>query len=194
MSATRSLRPNRASVAALAAALLALSLPPLFSQSLVEKRTWYANGLEALGFTVFPQPKAVADFSAQDLNGGKARLSDQKGKVVLLNFWATWCPPCRAEMPALEGLWSKEKGAAFTIMGISVGEEAKTVKDFIAKSGYKYPILLDPTGEIGSRFGARSIPTTYILNKEGKAIAWKVGGADYDGGSAVALFAELARR
>jgi peroxiredoxin len=97
-------------------------------------------------------------------------------------------------MPALESLWEKEKGEAFTIIGVSVGENASTVKAFIAKEGYGYPILFDPEGELGSRFGARSIPMTYILDKEGKAIAWKVGGAEYDSAASVAFFAKLAGR
>ena len=171
-----------------------LCLSPLFAQSLVEKRAWYSNEFEKLGFTVFAQPKEVGDFSAQALSGPKVSLSQLRGKVVILNFWATWCPPCRAEMPDLDALWKKDKDKAFTIMGISVGEDERTVKDFIAKSGYGYPIFLDPSGELGSSFGARSIPTTYIFNKEGKAIAGKVGGAEYDSAEAAELFAELASR
>jgi thiol-disulfide isomerase/thioredoxin len=178
---------------ALAAALV-LSLSPLFSQNLIEKRAWYANEFEKLGFTVFAQPKEVGDFSAQALSGSKVSLGQLRGKVVILNFWATWCPPCRAEMPALDALWKKDKDKAFTIMGISVGEDERTVKEFIAKEGYGYPIFLDSSGELGSRFGARSIPTTYVLNKAGKAIAGKVGGAEYDSAEAASFFAQLASR
>jgi peroxiredoxin len=155
---------------------------------------WYSERLGALGFTVFPEPKEVGDFTAQAMRGGSVKLADLRGKVVILNFWATWCPPCRAEMPALEKLWKANKDKAFTILGVSVGEKAQTVKDFIAQEGYSYPIFVDSNNALGSRFGARSIPTTYILDKNGKAIAGKVGGAPYDSAESVALFAELAAK
>ena len=97
-------------------------------------------------------------------------------------------------MPALEALWKANKDKAFTIMGVSLGENAATVKDFIAEAGYGYPIFIDPSNALGVKFGARSIPTTYVLDKAGKAIAGKVGGASYDSAQSIALFAELASR
>jgi Thiol-disulfide isomerase and thioredoxins len=164
------------------------------AQASASTKPWYQEGLQKLGFTVFPKPQALPDFAAHRLDGSTLKLGDFKGKVLLLNFWATWCPPCRAEMPALESLWTKTKDKAFAIMGVSVGEKTQTVKDFIAKAGYSYPIFVDEDGELGSRFGARSIPTTYIIDKSGQAIAGKVGGAPYDGAEAEALFAQLAER
>ncbi len=175
-------------------ALLALFASALGAQAAVAPKPWYAASLEKLGFIVFPKPQPLDDFTIQALGGASHRLSDQKGKVVLLNFWATWCPPCRAEMPALEKLWGKSKDKAFTIMGVSVGEKPGTVKDFIASQGYSYPIYLDPSGELGSAFGASSIPTTYILDKTGAAIAGKIGGAAYDSAEAKEIFAQLASR
>ena len=175
-------------------AALGLSISALFAQSNAQARPWYASGLEKLGFTVFPKPQPLDDFSIQALGGSSSRLSDLKGKIVLLNFWATWCPPCRAEMPAIDKLWKKTKDRAFTVMGVSVGEEPGTVKDFIARQGYSYPIFVDPSGALGSAFGARSIPTSYILDKSGAAIAGKIGGAPYDDAEAIAFFGELASR
>jgi peroxiredoxin len=166
----------------------------LVAQSAASPKPWYTDGLQKLGFTVFKKLEPVDDVELRALGGGASRLSDQKGKVVILNFWATWCPPCRAEMPALDKLWQKDKSLPFTILGVSVGEEVTVVKDFIAKNGYGYPIYVDPSGRLGAMFGARSIPTTYILDKSGNVIAGKVGGADYDSPEAVALFAELATR
>jgi peroxiredoxin len=115
-------------------------------------------------------------------------------RLSIAGIWATWCPPCRAEMPAIESLWKKTKDRAFTVMGVSVGEEPGKVKDFIARQGYTYPIFVDPTGSLGAAFGARSIPTTYVLDKSGRAIAGMVGGAPYDSAEALAIFAELASR
>jgi thiol-disulfide isomerase/thioredoxin len=166
----------------------------IFADGAQDGRPWYASDLERLGFTVFDRPKAVADFSVQALDGARQSLSSLRGKIVILNFWATWCPPCRAEMPALDSLWKKNKDKAFVIMGVSLGEDQKTVMDFVAKAKYSYPIFLDQSGELGARFGARSIPTTYVFDKEGQAIAGKIGGAEYDGQQAIDLFAKLAAR
>jgi len=175
-------------------AVLCLSSTAFFAQNTAQTKPWYSDGLEKLGFTVFPKPQAVDDFIVRTVDGSFARLSGQKGKIVLLNFWATWCPPCRAEMPAIEKLWAKTKDKAFTVMGVSVGEEPGTVKDFVAREKYTYPLFVDPSGDLGSTFGARSIPTTYVLDKTGQAIAGKVGGAPYDSAEAIALFGELASR
>jgi thiol-disulfide isomerase/thioredoxin len=166
----------------------------LSAEGTASQRAWYADRLEKLGFVVFPKPEPLGEVAVTSLGGVPGKLGDQKGKVVLLNFWATWCPPCRAEMPAIDELWKKTKGTSFAIMGVSVGEEPGVVKDFIAKQGYGYPIYVDPSGQLGAAFGARSIPTTYVLDKSGAAIAGKVGGAAYDSPEAVALFAELASR
>jgi peroxiredoxin len=178
----------------IAGAVFYLALSALFAQSVARGGPWYASGLEKLGFSVFPKPRALDDFSLRDTSGALARLSDQRGKIVLLNFWATWCPPCREEMPAIDSLWKSTKDKGFTVMGISLGEEPRTVKDFVSRHGYGFPILVDPRGELGSAFGIRSIPTTYILDKTGKAIAGKVGAAPYDSAAAIAFFAELASR
>ena len=176
--------------------LLALSVyaAAATAQGGVMLKPWYEAGLKKLGFTVFPKPMDLEDFSVKTPAGSTTSLGAQKGKIVLLNFWATWCPPCQAEMPAIQTLWNKNKDKAFTVMGVSIGEDPKTVADYIAKKGYGYPVFVDPSGRIGSLFGARSIPTTYVVDKAGKAIAGIVGGAPYDGAEAIAFFAELASR
>lgn len=158
------------------------------------ERPWYAERFEKLGFYVFPEPVEVGDFSVEALKGGAARLDDMKGKIVLLNFWATWCPPCRLEMPSIEVLWKKANTLPFTVMAVSVGEEKSTVDEFITQQKYSFPIYLDPSGALGSAFNARSIPTTYVVNKEGKVIAGIVGSHMYDGPEVLALFSELAKR
>ena len=175
-------------------AALILPIAALGAQGGSVATPWYAGALEKLGFTVFPKPQVLDDFSIQTLGGSTLRLSDQRGRIVLLNFWATWCPPCREEMPAIDKLWQRTKDRPFTVMGVSVGETPATVRAFISRQGYAYPIFVDPTGALGAAFGASSIPTTYILDKTGAAIAGKVGGAPYDGTEAGSIFAELASR
>ena len=187
-------RPEPRYRAALIAVTLLVIGASLFAQGGAQPGPWYADRLEKLGFTVFPKPVAVDDFAAQALGGGSVRLSEQRGKIVLLNFWATWCPPCQAEMPAIEALWKKAKASSFTVMGISVGEEPSTVKSYVARKGYTYPMFVDPQGVLGAAFNARSIPTTYVIDKNGQVIAGILGGAAYDSAEAASVFAELAAK
>ena len=154
-------------------------------------KPWYADKLEKLGFYVFPAPVDVGDFTVESAKGGSASLSKAKGKLVLLNFWATWCPPCRAEMPSIQKLWDKRKDKNFTIIAVSVGEQKDTVTKFVADNHYSYPIFLDPSGQLGSAFNASSIPTTYIIDKDGKVIAGTQGGREYDSAEVLAAFDEL---
>jgi peroxiredoxin len=171
-----------------------LSCSGLYAQKAAKERPWYAAGLEALGFSVYDAPMAIRDFSVKGLDGQAQSLKDLKGKIVLLNFWATWCPPCRAEMPAIESLWKAMKDKDFYIMGISLSEKPATVATFIKTNGYTYPIFLDQSGSIGSQFNVRSIPTTLVIDKSGKAIASIIGGAAYDSAEALAIFSDLASK
>lgn len=155
---------------------------------------WYAARLGQLGFQVFATPVSLTDYQVEALAGGKLAFSSLKGKIVLLNFWATWCPPCREEMPSIEKLWNRLKAEPFTVLAVSTGEARATVAKFIAAEKYSFPVFLDPAGSLGAAFNARSIPTTYLLDKEGRAIAGRVGGLDYDDPAVVGLIEELAKR
>jgi peroxiredoxin len=114
------------------------------------------------------QPAAAADFTLQDINGKNVKLSDFKGKVVLLEFWATWCPPCRASVPGLEKLHKayKEKGLAVLAVSMDSGDW-DAVKAFIADYGITYTVLKG-TDEVAAQYSVRTIPTLLILDKEGK--------------------------
>jgi peroxiredoxin len=157
-------------------------------------RPWYADRLEKLGFFVFPAPVDVGDFSVETLSGGSYKLSAAKGKIVLLNFWATWCPPCRVEMPSIQALWDKTKDRPFTIIAVSIDDDIGTVKTFIKEHNYTYPVYYDQTKQLGTDFNASSIPTTYIIDKRGRAIAGTKGSREYDSPEILALISELASR
>jgi peroxiredoxin len=158
------------------------------------ERPWYADRLMKLGFRVLQKPEVAPDFEVEALSGGTIRLSDFKGKVVLLNLWATWCPPCREELPSLRTLWEKTKSKPFALLAVSQGESRQTVQSFIDKNRYDLPVYIDPKGRSGSLYGARSIPTTCVIDKQGRLIAFVVGGLSYDTPEALALFADLADR
>lgn len=114
--------------------------------------------------------RASADFALQDLDGKEWRLSGLRGNVVLVNFWATWCPPCRKEMPDLGALYSRFREKGFVVLAIS-DEDAGKVAAFVKEHGVKYPVLLDQGGRIGELFGAEGIPKSYVYDRDGKLVA-----------------------
>jgi peroxiredoxin len=111
-----------------------------------------------------------ADFTLTDLEGKSWHLQDLKGKVVLVNFWATWCAPCRKEMPDLQALYDKYKGRGFIVLSIS-DEEAGKVKPFVAENKISYPILLDPGRKVNGLFIIDGIPQNFVYNRECKLVA-----------------------
>ena len=117
--------------------------------------------------------RARADFSLKDLDGKTWTLSALKGKVVLVNFWATWCPPCRKEMPDLEALYQRFKSQGFVILAISDEEDAK-VRPFIAEKGYTYPVLLDPGDVVEKRYLIEGIPKSFVVDRKGKMVAQSI--------------------
>ena len=111
-----------------------------------------------------------SDFMLQDLQGKQWTLRQLRGSVVLVNFWATWCPPCRKEMPDLEGLYQRFKTQGLTILAIS-DENAAEVKPYIAQGKYGYPILLDPGRIVNERFRIQGIPKSLVYDRTGKLVA-----------------------
>jgi len=120
------------------------------------------------------------DFELQDLSGETRSLSDFRGKVVFLNFWATWCGPCRFEMPSMERLYQRFKDAGLEIVAVNLQEDRSSVKRFVDEYDLSFPILLDTTGRVGATYGARSIPTTYIVDREGFVLAGTIGTREWN--------------
>lgn len=114
-----------------------------------------------------------ADFTLSDLQGKSWHLRDLNGRVVLVNFWATWCPPCRKEMPDLEALYEKYKDRGFVILAIS-DEESEKVSPFIAERKITYPVLLDAGRKVNELFVIEGIPKTFVFNREGKLVAQSI--------------------
>jgi len=129
---------------------------------------------------------AVApDFALPGLNGAPVRLSDHRGKVALLNFWATWCPPCRAEMPSMEKLYQAHRGRGLVILAISGDRTGRqVVESFVQELGLTFPILLDSDGEVFAQYGVRGLPTSYLLDRQGRIVSGEVGARDWSGKTA----------
>lgn len=114
-----------------------------------------------------------ADFTLDDLQGKAWHLRDLQGKVVLVNFWATWCPPCRKEMPDLDALYSKFKDQGFIVLAISDEETAK-VSPFITEHKISYPVLLDPGRKVNDAFIVEGIPKSFVYDRSGKMVAQSI--------------------
>lgn len=114
-----------------------------------------------------------ADFTLTDLSGKTWHLQDLRGKVVLLNFWATWCPPCRKEMPDLQALYDKYKESGLVVLAIS-DEEAGKVQPFIAERKISYPVMLDPGRKVNDLYRVEGIPKTFVYDRDGKMVAQSI--------------------
>jgi thiol-disulfide isomerase/thioredoxin len=126
------------------------------------------------------------DFQAQGLDGSPVRLSGLRGKVVFLNFWATWCPPCREEMPSMEALYRRFRGGDLEFLAMDIQEDRETVAAFMKERGLSFPAALDSTGRISGEYGVRGIPTTFIIDREGGVVAASVGGRDWNTAEVIA--------
>src|SRR3990172_7651973 len=128
-----------------------------------------------------PSPREgflAPDFTLDTLDGKKVTLSELRGKIVLINLWATWCPPCRAEMPALENAYEQYKDSGVVILGLNVTNQdsEKDIPLFIDEFGLTFPILLDRDGSVSALYQLRGLPTTYFVNREGIIRTVVVGG------------------
>ena len=130
-------------------------------------------------------------FKLKDIDGSEVALSDYKGKIVFLNFWTTWCPTCRIEMPSMEKLHQKFKDQDFVMITINLQESASQVNHFFKEYKLTFTALLDSDGDVGTRYKIYSIPTTFILDKDGRIIARAVGPREWDSKESFALFGHL---
>ncbi len=113
------------------------------------------------------------EFTLTDLSGKSWTFSELRGKVVLVNFWATWCPPCRKEMPDLETLYGRFGAKGFVVLGIS-DEEAAKVEPFIRERKVSFPVLLDPGRKVNEKFVVEGIPKSFVYDREGKLVAQSI--------------------
>ena len=149
--------------------------------------------LGSLGFQTPVEDLQAIDFNLKDLTGRPSSLSAYKGKVVLLNFWATWCGPCRAEIPSMEQLYTELKDEGFTIVAVNSQEPLEQVSAFVDDMGMSFPVLLDSTGRVGAAYGVRAIPTTYIIDPQGAIRGRMVGTRDWYSPEIISAAKELCR-
>lgn len=137
--------------------------------------------------------KIAPDIALDIVDGGKLKLSDLRGKVLVLNFWATWCPPCRREMPSLERLKGLMKGEAFEIVAINAGEDEDEISEFreAIKPALTFRLALDPKADAMKAFSVAGLPTTYIIDRQGQVVYRALGGRLFDDAAIVGTLKAL---
>ena len=160
------------------AALQAADLPPL-SHSLTKQA-----------------PRPAPTLQIKDLEGARHDLARLRNRVVLINFWATWCPPCRREMPSMERLSQALRGEAFSVLAVDVGEDADTIEAFTSQldAAPTFPILLDTKSRAMQAWKVAGLPTTFLVDKQGRIVASAIGGREFDHPELVEAIRELLRK
>ena len=149
----------------------------------------------ALGMHRPVGPAAALDFTLPDLEGRPVRLREFRGKLVLLNFWATWCAPCLHEMPSMERLYQTFKQTDFVLLAVSVDRQgAQAAKPYVENLRLTFPVLVDHTNDIGRQYGARGLPSTYLIDPDGQLLGAVVGARDWHRAEAKALIAGILRQ
>jgi peroxiredoxin len=135
------------------------------------------------------------DFTLKDLSGKDVRLSDLRGKIVVLNFWATWCPPCREEIPSMMHLNQAMAGKKFQMLAVSQDEGGKeAIESYFSKSSNNLPALIDSDQKTGKRYGLTGVPETFIIDKNGVILKKVVGGMDWSRPEVIRDLTEAASR
>ncbi len=124
-----------------------------------------------------PQAK---DFELPDLDGNKVRLSDFRGKVVLVNFWATWCPPCRKEIPSMQRAWDILKTKDVMLLAIHVGGNEDQVWTFLTDFGVEFPVLLDAKSKVSRAWPMMGLPVSFVIDPKGRIALQAIGGREWD--------------
>ena len=137
--------------------------------------------------------KPAGDFSLPMPDGTTFRLANHHGKMVFVNFWATWCEPCKEEIPAMERLWLRHKDQGFVMVGVSLDSNPKVVPPFVAQHKVTFPIALDPKMDVANTYGVRALPTSFIIDRDGRMTALALGPRPWDNAAAHALVEGLTR-
>lgn len=135
--------------------------------------------------------RATPEFSLPTLEGKTTALKDFKGKLVFLNFWASWCVPCREEMPAMERLYEEFKNKDFVVLAVNVKDRRPDALAFVKELKLTYPVVFDPDGQVGLLYGAWGLPTTYLIGPGGEGLARAWGPAEWYGSNARKLIQAL---
>ncbi len=147
--------------------------------------------LGSLNLSGYPPGERPPEFSSRTATGRKVSLASLRGRVVLLTFWATWCSECRPEMPVFEQLHRDFAAEGLTVLGINVREGGPVIRTYAKELGLTFPLVLDPKGEIQASYGVIGLPTTFLIGRDGRAVALAVGPREWDSPPARAIIQAL---
>ena len=164
------------------------SLNPFFFEGRARGETHFIESLSLVRF--YGEVKA-RDFLLKDLNGNEVHLASHQGKVIFLNFWATWCVACLVEMPSMEKLFQKFNEKDFVILAVDIQEDLEQVIKFKEKFKLSFPILLDTEGVVASYYGVNALPATYLIDREGYLYAAALGARNWASENAFLLIKHL---
>lgn len=131
-------------------------------------------GVESAGATMVPTGEPAPSFLLEDLDGNRVSLADQRGKIVLVDFWATWCGPCLQELPHIQRLHEEYGGRGLVVLAISTDSQTEKVFPFVEKEGYTFPVLYADS-QVQGAYGVRGIPAVYLIDRQGVMRFQKVG-------------------
>jgi peroxiredoxin len=150
-----------------------------------------AELLKPLNVSAYPSLMHPPDFSGLTADGQTVSLASLRGKVLLFNFWASWCLECRPEMPMFERLHREFSAQGLAVIGINAREGTSTVRAYAKELGLTFPLILDPSGNINSAYGVIGLPTTFLIGRNGRAVALAIGPREWDGKAARTLIQAL---
>ena len=154
-------------------------------------RAEVADLLQKLNMTAYSRRILPPEFNGHVADGREVSLASLQGKVVFLNFWAAWCLECRPEMPALERLHRELSAQGLAVIGINARERAATIREYAKTLGLTFPLILDPSGKINSNYGVIGLPTTFLIARDGRAVALAIGPREWNGKPAHAVILAL---
>jgi len=171
--------------------LVGLLLPLVICTSTSAESPTVVSLLKPLELAVYPSATTPPNFTGSTRDAQNVSLTELRGKVVVMNFWASWCLDCRPEMPQLERLHRELAGRGLAIVGINAREDKEAVGRFAADLGLTFPLVLDPRGQINTLYGVIGLPTTFVVARNGRAVAFAVGPRDWASPQARALIEAL---
>jgi len=156
-------------------ALAALGIAVLMGSASYTAAELPKNGLNPMAGTPL-----APDFSLKNLDGEVQSLSDFRGQVVIVNFWATWCPPCRAEMPSMQHAWNKIKDDGVVMLAVHVGGNEDKVWSFVGEYALDFPVLIDADSKVADAWPMEGLPTSFVVDPKGRIVYRAIGGREWD--------------